>query len=150
MAVFDRDGHFLNTYPRVYGVPADAHHVHVGPDDSVYLVVSDTHQVLKYTTEGELGMDLATGTVLLSRLPSIIQQTCASGRSAIYTSPMGTALPAYTGLLQMEIEQRRSALQAANQAGSWAPKHQRIQRDRVYVADVKTTVYRCSLPKENS
>ena len=56
--VFDREGHFLNPWPRREGVPADAHHIHVGPDDSVYLVDRDAHQVLKYTTEGELVMAL--------------------------------------------------------------------------------------------
>lgn len=56
--VFDREGHFLNPWLRREGVPADAHHIHVGPDDSVYLVDRDAHQVLKYTTEGELVMAL--------------------------------------------------------------------------------------------
>ena len=52
--VFDREGHFLAPWQRPDGVPADAHHIHVGPDDSVYLVDRDAHQVLKYTSDGEL------------------------------------------------------------------------------------------------
>ena len=45
--VFDRQGHFLAPWDRPGGVPADAHHVHVGPDDTVYLVDRDAHQVLQ-------------------------------------------------------------------------------------------------------
>ena len=56
--VFDREGHFLNPWPRREGVPADAHHIYVGPGDSVYLADRDAHQVLKYTAEGELVMSL--------------------------------------------------------------------------------------------
>ena len=33
-------------------MPADAHHIHVGPDDTVYLVDRDAHQVLLYDTAG--------------------------------------------------------------------------------------------------
>ena len=56
--VFDREGHFLNPWLRREGVPAEAHHIHVGPDDSVYLADRDAHQVLKYTTDGEMVMSL--------------------------------------------------------------------------------------------
>ena len=58
--VFDREGQFLESWPRREGVPADAHHIHVGPDDSVYLTDRDAHQVLKYTPTGELVMSLGT------------------------------------------------------------------------------------------
>ena len=50
--VFDRNGHFLEPWERRDGVPADAHHIHVGPDDSVYLTDRDAHQVLQYDTAG--------------------------------------------------------------------------------------------------
>ena len=58
--VFDREGHFLAPWQRQDGVPADAHHVHVGPDDAVYLVDRDAHQVLKYNTDGELLESMGT------------------------------------------------------------------------------------------
>ncbi len=51
--VFDREGHFLTPWERREGKPADAHHVHVGPGDAVYLVDRDAHQILQYTAEGE-------------------------------------------------------------------------------------------------
>ena len=52
--VFDREGHFLTPWTRRDGMPADAHHIYVGPGDVVYLVDRDAHQILKYTTDGEL------------------------------------------------------------------------------------------------
>ena len=52
--VFDRNGHFLEPWERRDGVPADAHHIHVGPDDTVYLTDRDAHQVLAYDTAGNL------------------------------------------------------------------------------------------------
>ena len=58
--VFDRQGHFLAPWDRPGGVPADAHHVHVGPDDTVYLVDRDAHQVLQYTSDGELLSSMGT------------------------------------------------------------------------------------------
>ena len=58
--VFDRDGNLLSSWPRREGVPADAHHIHIGPDDTVYLVDRDAHQVLKYSTDGELVGSLGT------------------------------------------------------------------------------------------
>ena len=45
--VFDPDGNPVAAWERPDGVPADAHHIHVGPDDSVYLVDRDAHQILK-------------------------------------------------------------------------------------------------------
>ncbi len=58
--VFDRNGHFLEPWERRDGVPADAHHIHVGPDDSVYLTDRDAHQVLQYDTAGRLLRALGT------------------------------------------------------------------------------------------
>ena len=52
--VFDPDGNPLAAWPRPSGVPADAHHIHIGPDDSVYLVDRDAHQILKYASTGVL------------------------------------------------------------------------------------------------
>ena len=52
--VFDDSGNVLAAWERPDGIPADAHHIHIGPDDSVYLVDRDAHQILKYSTDGEL------------------------------------------------------------------------------------------------
>ena len=52
--VFDPDGRPLAAWYSSGGVPADAHHIHIGPDDSVYLVDRDAHQILKYSPDGEL------------------------------------------------------------------------------------------------
>ena len=58
--VFDRDGSFLAAWPRRDGELEDAHHIYIGPNDGVYLADRDSHQVLKYTTAGELVMTLGT------------------------------------------------------------------------------------------
>ncbi len=52
--VFAQDGSFLAAWPRRDGELEDAHHIFIGPDDGVYLADRDAHQVLKYSTEGEL------------------------------------------------------------------------------------------------
>ena len=52
--VFDPDGNPLAAWYSSGGVPADAHHIHIGPDDAVYLVDRDAHQILKYSPDGEL------------------------------------------------------------------------------------------------
>ena len=56
--VFDRNGHFLQPWERRDGVPADAHHIHAGPDDTIYLTDRDAHQVLLYDTAGNLQRSL--------------------------------------------------------------------------------------------
>lgn len=58
--VFDRDGHFLEGWERRDGVPLDAHHIYIGPDDTVYLTDRDAHQVLIYDTGGNLQRSLGT------------------------------------------------------------------------------------------
>ena len=52
--VFDRNGHFMAEWQRRDGIPLDAHHIHVGPDDTIYLTDRDAHQVLLYDTSGNL------------------------------------------------------------------------------------------------
>ena len=52
--VFAQDGSFLAAWPRRDGELEDAHHIYIGPDDAVYLADRDAHQVLKYSTDGEL------------------------------------------------------------------------------------------------
>jgi peptidylglycine monooxygenase len=58
--VLDRDGRFLTAWPRRDGELEDAHHLQLDPDDGVYLADRDAHQVVKYTTEGEMVMALGT------------------------------------------------------------------------------------------
>ena len=58
--VFDRDGYFLEAWPRRRGVLEDAHHIYISPDDHLYLADRDAHQILKFTTEGKLVMALGT------------------------------------------------------------------------------------------
>ena len=50
--IFDRGGQMQGVWQRRDGVPADAHHIHVGPDDTVYLTDRDAHQVLLYDSAG--------------------------------------------------------------------------------------------------
>ena len=58
--IFNRSGQVQGVWQRRDGVPADAHHIHVGPDDTVYLTDRDAHQVLLYDTEGRLLRSLGT------------------------------------------------------------------------------------------
>ena len=58
--IFNRSGQIQGVWQRRDGVPADAHHIHVGPDDTVYLTDRDAHQVLLYDTEGRLLRSLGT------------------------------------------------------------------------------------------
>ena len=56
--VFDREGRMLAQWPRRDGELEDAHLIYVGPDDGIYLADRDSHQVLKYTPDGEMLMAL--------------------------------------------------------------------------------------------
>lgn len=58
--VFDKGGRVQRVWQRQDGVPADAHHIHVGPDDAVYLTDRDAHQVLQYDRAGRLVRSLGT------------------------------------------------------------------------------------------
>ena len=58
--VFESDGRFVESWHRRNGLPADAHHIHIGPDDTVYLTDRDSHMVLAYDTEGEMLWSLGT------------------------------------------------------------------------------------------
>lgn len=60
VVVFNPNGTVRGVWQRRDGVPADAHHIHVGPDDTVYLVDRDAHQVLFYDSEGELVKSVGT------------------------------------------------------------------------------------------
>ena len=64
--VFDAGGQLLTSWSRQYterhgglsGEIEDAHDIYIGPDDGVYLTDRDAHQVLKFTTDGEMVMAL--------------------------------------------------------------------------------------------
>ena len=58
--VFESDGQFYDSWNRRNGLPADAHHIHIGPDDTVYLTDRDSHMVLAYDTQGELLWSMGT------------------------------------------------------------------------------------------
>ena len=60
VVVFNPNGTVRGVWQRREGVPADAHHIHVGPDDMVYLVDRDAHQVLFYNAAGDLVKSLGT------------------------------------------------------------------------------------------
>ncbi len=60
VVIFNPNGTVRGVWQRQEGVPADAHHIHVGPDDTVYLVDRDAHQVLLYDTAGNLQRTLGT------------------------------------------------------------------------------------------
>ena len=60
VVVFNSNGSVQGVWQRREGVPADAHHIHVGPDDTVYLVDRDAHQVLLYDTSGNPLRSLGT------------------------------------------------------------------------------------------
>ena len=58
--IFEKDGEFVGGWRRKPGQLDDAHHIYISPDDFVYLADRDAHQVLKFTTDGELVMALGT------------------------------------------------------------------------------------------
>ena len=60
VVVFNSNGTVRGVWQRQEGVPADAHHVSVGPDDTIYLTDRDSHQVLLYDTDGNLQGTLGT------------------------------------------------------------------------------------------
>ncbi len=60
VVIFNPNGTVRGVWQRRDGVPADAHHIHVGPDDTVYLVDRDGHQVLFYNPAGQLLKSLGT------------------------------------------------------------------------------------------
>ena len=74
-----RDGNPVAAWERTDGVPADAHHIHVGPDDSVYLVDRDAHQILKYSPEGELLSSIGTRNRAALQAPFKPSSRCLRG-----------------------------------------------------------------------
>lgn len=58
MMIFDREGNLLGSWGE--GLFGSAHHVFIGPDDSVYTTDIGSHTVRKWTPEGKLLMTLGT------------------------------------------------------------------------------------------
>jgi peptidylglycine monooxygenase len=56
VVVFDRDGSYLRSWGT--GVIADAHGIFITPDDLVLIVDRDAHQVLGFTLDGELLLEI--------------------------------------------------------------------------------------------
>ena len=134
--VFDRDGNPLASWERKAGVPADAHHIHVGPDDSVYLVDRDAHQVLKYSPSGNCWHPSATGTGRRSRLPSTTRRIYAWPRPETCSSLTATGTPACT-VLPPDGSHIASFGSPGRGPGEFIVPHSiRVSADgRVYVAD---------------
>ena len=58
--VFDGDGNLLTTWGDAHII--DAHGIYVTPNDEVFLVDRDAHEVLKFNTEGEVLLRIGTRT----------------------------------------------------------------------------------------
>lgn len=56
VVVFDRDGNFVTSWGD--DVLDDVHHITIGPDDHAYVTDRDSHEVVKFTLEGEKVMVL--------------------------------------------------------------------------------------------
>lgn len=56
--VFDGEGNLLTTWGT--GVLFDAHGIYISPNDEVFLIDRDAHEVLKFNTEGKVLLKLGT------------------------------------------------------------------------------------------
>ena len=57
--IFDREGEFLGSWGAGISID-DAHGIYISPEDHVYLVNRDFHEVLQFTIDGQLLMRLGT------------------------------------------------------------------------------------------
>ena len=60
LAVFDRDGNFLETWGSGILPPEAAHGIYIDDEDNVYLIDNSNHCVFKFDRNGELTMTLGT------------------------------------------------------------------------------------------
>ena len=60
LAVFDRDGSFLETWGNGVLPPEAAHGIYIDAEDNVYCTDNDNHCVFKFNRNGELTMTLGT------------------------------------------------------------------------------------------
>jgi len=67
VTVFAPDGSFVGSWGE--DLIWDAHGIHIGPDDAVYLTDRDAHEVLKYRRDGSLLMRLGTRGVAAMEAP---------------------------------------------------------------------------------
>ena len=58
LAVFDRDGNFLETWGSGVLPPKAAHGIYIDGEDNVYCIDNDNHCVFKFNRHGELAMTL--------------------------------------------------------------------------------------------
>jgi peptidylglycine monooxygenase len=85
--IFEREGDFVGGWPRRPNQLEDAHHIYISPDDFVYLADRDAHQVLKFTTDGELVMALGTRYRASLQAPfNHPSDTCVAPNGEIYIS----------------------------------------------------------------
>jgi len=85
--VFDQNGQFLEPWERRGGVPLDAHHIHVGPDDTVYLADRDAHQILLYDVAGNLRRELgARGQAAMQAPFNHPADVCAAPSGELYVA----------------------------------------------------------------
>ena len=84
---FDRSGQIQGVWQRRDGIPADAHHIHVGPDDTVYLTDRDSHQVLLYDTRGNLLSSMGTRDKAAMQAPfNHPADVCVAPSGALYVA----------------------------------------------------------------
>ena len=57
LAVFDRDGNFLETWGSGVLPPEAAHGIYIDDDDNVYLIDNSNHCVFKFNRNGETNDD---------------------------------------------------------------------------------------------
>jgi sugar lactone lactonase YvrE len=60
LAVFDKDGNFIETWGEGVLTPNNAHGLHIDADDNVYCVDTTHHAVYKFNREGKMVMTLGT------------------------------------------------------------------------------------------
>ena len=87
VVIFNPNGTVRGVWQRRDGVPADAHHIHVGPDDTVYLVDRDGHQVLFYNAAGQLLKSLGTRDRAAMQAPfNHPADVCVAPSGAVYVA----------------------------------------------------------------
>ena len=134
--VFESDGHFFDSWTRRNGLPADAHHIHIGPDDTVYLTDRDSHMVLAYDTEGELLWSMGTRDEAAMQAPfNHPADACVAPSGEIYVADGygNSSVHRFTG----EGEHISSFGSPGSGPGQFRVPHSiRVSTDgRVYVAD---------------
>ncbi len=95
IVVFGPDGNYLRSWGT--GVIADAHGIFITHDDMVLVVDRDAHQVLGFTPEGDLQMEIGERHVRVFSNPSIIPAMSRLPETARSTSVTATRTRLSTG-----------------------------------------------------